>query len=569
MALSISRQKTSLLALSSALSLALWTPACVQDLDVGGGGAGGAGGTGGSAATTSAPLCASGDVASCYEGPSGTEGVAACHSGTRECAADGFSWGPCVGQVLPDFEACAAPADMSCDGTTACTEPTGWSLPFEGDPPETARFTAAAVGPDHALYVAGTHPELAAPGEDGTVPPNAFLAKIAPNGDVLWKVEYDSLNSRIGVLSVDHAGNVIAAGWLGDRIDFGGGALTNPAFANDGPELPFVARLDPAGKEIWTRTFDLHNGGYPQFGVGADLAGNVIINATFQGTVDIGGALVTAQQDGYDLDVFVAKLAPDGHTVFARRWGIVGEPVAPWIIHSFRVGASGGFVMSGEFAGDLDVGGPAPLHSDIVGDPPSGPTGSYVAAYDSDGQLVWQRAYTGRYASQVGISATGEVVATGPLQSDTDFGGGALEVSGDPDRAFLARWDAAGNHLRSRAFHAGGLSLAPFGVHDDGTTSFVGIYLLNGDLAGLGGPTYDGEKALGNVLFRTGKDDMITRVWSWHYPVPSNLDLLSVHARDDGSGGIYAAGLYSGAVDVGFGPLPASASRAFVAHYVP
>lgn len=561
MALSISRKTTSLLALSSALSLTLSPAGCIQDLGVG---AAGAGGVGGGAATSATPLCEAGALASCYDGPDGTEGVAACHSGTRRCAADGFSWGPCVGQVLPDFEACAAPADMNCDGSTACAEPTGWSLPFGGAPPETATFTAIAVGPDHALYLAGAHPELAPAGEDGTVPPNVFLAKIAPNGEVLWKVEYDSLGSRIGYLSVDHAGNVTAAGTVGDRIDFGGGALLNPEHANNGPDVAFIARLDPAGHPLWARSLDLHLDAYPRFGVGADLAGNIVVNAAFRETVDIGGTLLTAKHDGYYLDVLVAKLDPQGDTVFARQQSVVGASDVPWTVGSFRVSPSGGFVMSGEFAGDLDVGGPEPLHSDIAGPLP---TGSYVAVYDSDGALVWQRAYTGGFAPTVGISATGEVVASGPLQADTDFGGGVLEVNGDTARRFLARWDAAGNHLRSRAFHGGGLSFGAFAVHDDGTTSFAGDYLLDGDLASLGGPTY-GDKVLGNVLFRASKEDQITRVWSWEYPAPADLELLAIYARDDGMGGIYAAGRYAGTTDVGFGPLPSSAS-AFIAHYVP
>ena len=57
----------------------------------------------------------------CYEGPSGTEGVGLCKSGTRSCV-DGV-WGLCEGQVKPGIEAlafgqelCTNGADEDCDG---------------------------------------------------------------------------------------------------------------------------------------------------------------------------------------------------------------------------------------------------------------------------------------------------------------------------------------------------------------------------------------------------------------------------------------------------------------------
>jgi|GEM_PF-2638808 len=51
----------------------------------------------------------------CYDGPPGTAGVAACHSGTRTCAAGVF--GACAGQVLPQPEVCGG-GDEDCDGTS-------------------------------------------------------------------------------------------------------------------------------------------------------------------------------------------------------------------------------------------------------------------------------------------------------------------------------------------------------------------------------------------------------------------------------------------------------------------
>ena len=60
--------------------------------------------------------CASGTTQSCYGGPPGTEGVAACKAGTQSCDGSEFGkWGPCVGQVKPTPEVCDG-NDNDCDG---------------------------------------------------------------------------------------------------------------------------------------------------------------------------------------------------------------------------------------------------------------------------------------------------------------------------------------------------------------------------------------------------------------------------------------------------------------------
>ncbi len=60
------------------------------------------------------PVCNSGDVKSCYDGPAGTAGNGACKSGTQTCS--GGFWGPCTGQVLPTPEVCNN-KDDDCNGT--------------------------------------------------------------------------------------------------------------------------------------------------------------------------------------------------------------------------------------------------------------------------------------------------------------------------------------------------------------------------------------------------------------------------------------------------------------------
>jgi hypothetical protein len=87
-------------------------------------------------------VCAPGATASCYSGPTGTEGVGLCHAGTKTCAADGKSYGACTGEVLPVPEDCTTPGDDDCNGMTneggagcACTP--GAMVPCYSGPPAT------------------------------------------------------------------------------------------------------------------------------------------------------------------------------------------------------------------------------------------------------------------------------------------------------------------------------------------------------------------------------------------------------------------------------------------------
>jgi hypothetical protein len=60
--------------------------------------------------------CTPGQMQPCYQGPPGTEGVGTCKGGAQTCNAAGTSWGPCVGQVLPQPEMCNSTQDLNCDG---------------------------------------------------------------------------------------------------------------------------------------------------------------------------------------------------------------------------------------------------------------------------------------------------------------------------------------------------------------------------------------------------------------------------------------------------------------------
>ncbi len=70
-------------------------------------------------------ICTAGAMQACYDGPAGTDGVAACHGGMQTCASDGKSWGACMNQALPVAEGgrCGDGVDNDCNGQIDCADP--------------------------------------------------------------------------------------------------------------------------------------------------------------------------------------------------------------------------------------------------------------------------------------------------------------------------------------------------------------------------------------------------------------------------------------------------------------
>ncbi|UQA58971.1 fibrinogen-like YCDxxxxGGGW domain-containing protein [Polyangium aurulentum] len=96
-------------------------------------------------------VCLPNSSESCYGGPAGTAGVGVCHGGVRTCSADGTSWGPCAGEVLPSAETCNTAEDDDCNGQTneagaGCVCPPSSTASCYGGPAGTAGVGPCAAG---------------------------------------------------------------------------------------------------------------------------------------------------------------------------------------------------------------------------------------------------------------------------------------------------------------------------------------------------------------------------------------------------------------------------------------
>jgi hypothetical protein len=237
-----------------------------------------------------------------------------------------------------------------------------WSHGFPGL--GTNHSPLVAFDPEGDVVVAGTFSTSAVDFGLGPLPragtDDVFVAKLDPSGRPLWSKRFGGPDFQEATgLAVDAAGDIVVAGAFVDTgPDFGLGPLPCA-----GGSDAFVAKLDPRGDPVWSRSF----GGPGSDGasaVGLDGEGNVVVAGMFTQAIDFGrGPLRGAGV--YDL--FVAKLDRHGAGTWARRFAS-DEKEGVW---AMAVNPAGAVAFTGW-------------------DPGMGANrGAYLTALDPAGRVVW------------------------------------------------------------------------------------------------------------------------------------------------------------------------------------
>ncbi len=248
-----------------------------------------------------------------------------------------------------------------------------------------------------------------------------------------------------------------------------------------------------------------------------------------------------------------ASAAPADH-LWSKRFGDASDQTGTSVV----LDGAGSALLTGYFSGSLDLGG-GPLTS-------AGGRDIFLAKLDTAGNHLWSKRF-GDTSDQTGTSVAadgaGSVFLTGYFAGSVDFGGGLLTSAGFND-IFLAKFDAAGNHLWSKRFgdtsDQTGSSLAV-----DGT----GDVLLTGSFSGAvdfgGGPL---TAAGNNDIFLAKLDSAGNHVWSKRFGDASSQGGYGVAV--DGAGNALLTGYFNGSADFGGGGLlSAGFSDIFLAEFDP
>jgi hypothetical protein len=256
------------------------------------------------------------------------------------------------------------------------------------------------------------------------------LIMLGPDGTPKWGRGWGSMGPDEGrAVAFDKQGNLYVLVEFSRAVDFGGGKLTSAGNRDLG-----IIKLDPTGKHIWSRRF---GGQLDELAVSlaVDPAGSVVMTGSFDDVLDFGdGApLHTAGRS----DVFVAKLGPDGSTLWAQKLGNTDEDIGAAV----TADQYGNVYAGGWFWKELEVGG-AKYKS-------HGKKDMFLVAWGPSGTPLWARTYGDSeddYARGLAVDA-GAIYATGTFHKSLNVGGDDLVAAvgktpkipyGD---VFVAKWD--------------------------------------------------------------------------------------------------------------------------------
>jgi hypothetical protein len=225
-------------------------------------------------------------------------------------------------------------------------------------------------------------------------------------------------------------------------------------------------------------------------------------------------------------------------------------------IWSKRFGDAGnqyGFSTAVDGAGNVFLTGEFDGSVDFGGGPLTSAGGSdiFLAKFDAAGNHIWSKRFgdaDSQYGYSVAVDGAGNVFLSGAFFGSVDFGGGPLTSAGDSD-IFLAKFDSAGNHLWSKRFGDAD-SQANLIVAVDG----AGDVLLTGGFSGSvdfgGGPlTSVGQQD----VFLAKLDSAGNHLWSKRFGDADPQYGYSVAV--DGAGNVLLTGGFAGSVDFGGGSL--------------
>lgn len=271
------------------------------------------------------------------------------------------------------------------------------------------RATATAVDRVGNVFVTGQFRGTARFGSTNLVSnggEDVFLAKYAPNGDLLWATSGGGPGQDIPTgLSLDPGGAPVITGSLGAAATFSGTTLTNAGQADF-----FVAKYAPDGALVWAQAAG---------GPFLDLGEGVSVDGT-------GAVLVTGRSNnGANFTAFIIKFAPDGTLIWSRSAaGTAGDTEGLGIVADER----GGAYVVGETSGDTLFGS--------INLPGTGSQEAFLLHIDGAGDIRWVRRSSGpgaELATGVTRDRNGFLYVQGWSSGVATFGGHSITNQGGFD----------------------------------------------------------------------------------------------------------------------------------------
>ncbi len=399
-----------------------------------------------------------------------------------------------------------------------------------------------AVDPAGNCYVTGEFSGKATFGSETLTAEgdmDCFVAKCDAAGNFVWARRAGKGGTDRGYgVAVNSSGVYITGHFQGTN-----GITDAEGFKKSRVFDIFVAKYDLAGKLIWLR--EAGKDGYDYgHSVALDSAGNVFVAGGFAGTVDFGTATLTTRSS----EAFLAKYHSDGTLQWAKKADTGGSTAA----NGVALDSSGNVFLAGSFAGKGKF-----AEDELVS---YGLNDAFVAKFSHDGKPLWARlagGSTNDFAHGVTTDAAGSAYFVGAFQGDATFGTNVLHGVGKHDLCVF-KYDAAGKLQWVR--HGGGEGTDyALGVTVDkqGNCYATGEYFSKAMFEDV---SVEGKGGID--MFVTKYDHTGKPVWVFSIGGPKND--YSYCIGTDAKGNCYAAGGFSGSLELGGKTLTSTRDELFI-----
>ncbi len=260
---------------------------------------------------------------------------------------------------------------------------------------------------------------------------------------------------------VDGYGNVYITGWFSDTIVFG-----DKEVISNGKNDIFIAKLNSEGECLWVKSAGSAEVDC-SYCIYVNFWGYSIITGCFQETVNFGD--IELVSDG-NMDMFIAKLDPDGNFLWAKRAGGVEMDVAAGIIAD----SMGYSYITGCFSGNAFFG-----DTELTCD---GQTDIFIAKISPHGNFLWATKAGGAdydAGISVAVDTEGNIYCTGSFMDTAYFGDTQLVSNGDYD-IFIAGLYPDGSFKWAKGAGAQDESWAKDYGRDIATDSSGNVYVTGG-----------------------------------------------------------------------------------------
>jgi hypothetical protein len=255
-----------------------------------------------------------------------------------------------------------------------------------------------------------------------------FLAKLDPNGNVLWAVAPTLSTGTFAVakgIAIKANGHVVVGVSFEQTIVWGSTTFTAVGAFNAA-----LFEFDANGNVVGGARYGGSTGSVNTWSVAALPDGGLAMAGNFSGTTIIGSTTLTGNGD---TDCLLLIVDSSYNVVYAAGWG------GPLVDQNYSVIAdsANNVYVTGEFNGSPTVAG-----TQITS---AGGEDIYLASFTSTGTLRYVKSYgSAGNDSGWGINLLpgGDVVFAGTLGGPVDFGGGPIGAASTAE-AFVARFTSA------------------------------------------------------------------------------------------------------------------------------